>query len=215
MTNYYATVRGTLASATLQEMFLHTFAIISSADQDTVANALATEWQELLNTAPDGGLKTLFPPPVIYNEVTVARIINQEPPDPRIAAASHVQFDPIPGTAVPGMLPSQCSLAVSITAGSRPNGVPAKGRFHLPGPAAANVDANDGTLLPVVRDRTRDQMANWWASMNQLGHRPALWSRTYGTVVGWDNMRVGNKIDTIRRRRNELPEAYSVAIAVP
>lgn len=197
-------------------MFVHTFAIISTSPPDTVANSLAAHWQTCLNTGANSfPLKSLFPAQVVYNEVTVAAIINPEPPDPRLAAATHVTFTPVAGTGTGGMLPSQCAIAVSMVAGTRPNGVPAKGRFYLPGPSFGNVSSTDGTLAAATRDKIRDTIANWWGLMNASGHRPALWSRTYGTVVGWDKIRVGSTVDTQRRRRNELPEAYSQYIAVP
>lgn len=196
-------------------MFVHSFAIISASTVDTVANALSTHWQNCLQTGDAYPLKAAFNVSVAYNEVTVANIINQEPPDPRLGAARHVFFTPITGSGGGQMLPSQCALAVSVTAGYRPNGVPAKGRFYLPAPTTNILSPTDGTVDPTKRDQISATIAQFWADMNLAGHRPALWSRTYGTVVEWDTIRVGSKVDTIRRRRNELPEAYSTAVAVP
>lgn len=215
MANYLATIRGTLASAALQEMFVHSFAVISSATVDTVANALAQHWTDCLNTAGFAGLKAVFGPGVVYNEVTAANIINAEPPDPRLSTATHVAIGPIVGTGGNPQLPSQCALAVSVKAGLKPNGVPAKGRFYLPTPAGAVLDATTGQLAAGVADNVQECIADFWANMNLAGHRPALWSRTRGTVVPWDSIRVGNKIDTIRRRRNELPEVYTLEVTVP
>lgn len=214
MANYLATIRGTLSSGTLGEIFVHTFAIISSSTQDQVAQSLANNWKDCLNNNTPYNLKDVFPGEVVYNEVTAAQILNAEPPEPRLASASHVTFTGIPGTGSGGMVPSQCAIAVSVKAGTRPNGLPQKGRFYLPTPAFGSLQAATGLLAPAYSTNIRDQLASFWAAMNAAGHRPALWSRTYGTVKQWDAIRVGNRIDTVRRRRNANPETYTPYVTV-
>jgi hypothetical protein len=39
---------------------------------------------------------------------------------------------------------------------------------------------------------------------------PAVWSRSAGSMNIITQLRVGATVDTIRTRRNELPETYSV-----
>lgn len=215
MTNYLASLRGTISTPYLKEIFVHTFAIISSASQSTVANNLATQWQACLNTGVASfPLKSMFPGQVAYNECTVAELLNAEPPEPRLAAATHVLWTDIQGTGTLGMIPSQCAVAVSVKAGTRPNGLPQKGRWYLPSPDRNQLDQASGLLSTGTEVKIRDTVADFWAKMNQAGDRPALWSRKYGTVKAWDQLRVGRTVDTIRRRRNELPEIYSQYVTV-
>lgn len=216
MTSYICTMRGTIATAALKEIFSHSIAVSSSASQDTVANDLGVAWLATLTTGGSpAGLRSVFPPAVVYNEVTAAEILNTEPPRPRVAAATHKPITPTAGLGGGIMLPSQCSLAVSITAGHKPNGAPAKGRFYLPGPSGANVDTTTGLLAAGVENLVRDRIADFWSRMRTSGHSPSLWSRTRGTVTPWDFIRVGRTIDTVRRRRNEVPEIYSTGVTVP
>lgn len=216
MTNYYATIRGTIATPSLKEIFVHGLAISSSADASTVANSLSTLWQAALNTGVGAfPLKNAFPLAVAYNEVTCAPIINLEPPDPRLAAATHVLFTPIAGGAGTTMLPSQVALAVSYKAGLRPNGVPQKGRFYLPTPSSTMLDAATGLLTATNAGKIRDDIADFWAQLRAAGHIPCMWSKRYGTMTPWDSIRVGQTFDTMRTRRNELPEVYTQYVTVP
>lgn len=215
MTNYYATCRGKIATSSLKEIFVHSFAIISASSAQTVAQDLATTWAACLNTGSGGfPLKSLFGGSVVYDEITVAQLLNAEPPDPRLASATHVTIGPVTGTGVTAGIPSQCAVAVSMKAGTKANGVPQKGRFYLPPPATTHLDASSGLLQTDRPDVIRDTIAGWWVAMRGAGHAPALWSRTYGTVKPWDAIRVGRTVDTIRRRRNELPESYSQYVTV-
>lgn len=208
-------MRGTIATATLKEIFVHGLTLSSSADQQAVANALSTQWQLALNTGTASfPLKSVFAPAVSYDQVTAAAILNLEPPDPRVAAATHVAFTPIVGTGG-AMIPSQCSIAVSYRAGLRPNGIPQKGRFYLPTPGISMLDTASGLVLATNAGKIRDTIATFWANMRAAGHIPVLWSKTYGTVAPWDAIRVGQTVDTQRRRRNELPEIYTQYVTVP
>lgn len=216
MTAYLCTLRGTIATAALSEIFSHSFSVISGASQATVAADLAANWLETLTTSGSPpGLRSVFPPPVIYTDATAAEMLAYEPPTPRLAAATHVAITPTAGTGGGIMLPSQCAIAVSITAGTKPNGAPAKGRFYLPGPSGSNVETTTGRLASGTDVFVRDRIADFWSKMRADGHDPALWSRVRGTVVGWDYIRVGRTIDTVRRRRNALPETYSTGVTVP
>lgn len=207
MADYYVTFRGTLAAAQVQEIFVHSMATLSSAPAETVAADYAAQW--IANMLPAN-----WNPAVAYQEVTVAEILAAEPPQPRLAAATHFPCVLV-GTSAGSMLPTQNAVAVSIYAGLKPNGVPAKGRFYLPPPSQAYITPTTGTLSSAHATSLRDQVADWWAGVRQLGHQPALWSRTRGTVIPWDSIRVGGTVDTIRRRRNELPEVYTQTVAVP
>lgn len=210
------TLRGTISAATLQEIFVHSFAVQSSRSASTVADSTATLWTNLLNTGTAGfPLKNLFSPMTVYQEVTVAEIINMEPPDPRLAAAVHVAFGPIQGGGSGGAMPSQLAIAVSIKAGTRPNGIPQKGRFYLPPPDRTFVDSSSGLLASNVPSDATNSIATWWSQMRSAGDVPSLWSRRYGTIKAWDAIRMGRTVDTQRRRRNELPETYSSYVTVP
>jgi hypothetical protein len=212
VTVYYTTLRGTLATGTLSEIFSHSLGIISSATAATVAQAVRDTWQTAW-TAGASPLQTLFAPGVVYVEATAAQVLDPMVPD--LGAAEHSQFSPsLPGTGLVGMLPSQNALAVSLTAGLRPNGTPFKGRFYLP-PISSGAIVTDGLLNPSLQVSVADAMESWLNALSALQHYPAVWSRTVEDLVNpVSQVRVGNKLDTIRSRRNALPETYEVRAVI-
>lgn len=209
MANYLTTLRGTIVPNTLGEIFSHSLAIISASTAEVVATEIRDAWQaQWVAEVPP--LSADFPVSVTYTEATAAEILN--PSLGTLAAAFHVPFSPLrPGTGTGEMLPSQTAVAVSLTAGLRANGTPMKGRFYLPPPTEAATDVN-GMLLLTVQQRIADYMGQFISTLQASTHTPAVWSRTEGRLSAIDTIRVGNKFDTIRRRRNHFPETYETRL---
>lgn len=209
MPNYLTTLRGTIVPNTLGEIFSHSLAIISASTAEVVATEVRDAWQaQWVAEVPP--LSADFPTGVTYTEATAAQILN--PLEGTLAAAHHVPFSPtLPGTAVGEMLPSQTAVAVSLTAGLRANGTPMKGRFYLPAPTEAATDAN-GMITLSVQQRIADYMGQFITTLQASTHTPCVWSRSEGRLAAIDSIRVGNKFDTIRRRRNHFPETYETRL---
>jgi hypothetical protein len=156
------------------------------------------------------GLGTFFPPDVTYEEVTCAPVLDPMVPD--LGAAFHAPFSPsLAGRATdPTLLPSQNAVAVSLTAGVRPNGTPFRGRFYLPPPNGSAIQA-DGTLPSATVTNLSLMFKDHLDRLMALGHWPSIWSRTVEDLVQpVTQVRVGDRIDTIRSRRNRHPENYAV-----
>lgn len=213
MTVYHTTFRGTIQTGTLGEIFSHSLGIESAADELAVAQSLHDHWMTFWGTDALG-MGTMFPPGVTYTETTCAKVLDPMVPD--LGAAAHVAFTPPLVGRGGDMLPSQCSLAISLTAGNRPDGRPFKGRFHLPTPHESAVGP-DGTLPTATTQNLATAIKDFLDDLAGDGHYAVVWSRTVEDLVNPVTLvRVGNKVDTIRSRRNRFPEVYaSQAIVGP
>lgn len=207
MTVYACTLRGTINTATLGEIFSHSLGIESSGSSQTVAEAVRAGWTTLWGTAATG-IGTMFMPGVTYTEATAAAVL--DPMVPNLGAAHHAAFTPpLAGRATGKSLPSQVAVAVSLTAGNRPDGRPFKGRFYLPSPSESAIDA-DGMLPLATTANLASGFKTFFETLNTAGHYVSVWSRTTADLVNVVNLvRVGNKVDTIRTRRNAQPEVYA------
>jgi hypothetical protein len=206
MTVFHTTLKGTIAAGTVGEIFSHSLGIQSSESAQTVANAVRDAWQ----TAWRSGAPTLeaqTPDDVVYTEATAAVVLDPMVPD--LGAAAHAPFSGgLAGTSVGGMLPSQIACAVSLTAGQRPDGRPFRGRFFLP-PLANTVCDAQGQLSAGIATVIADAMKVFMDTLFAGAHWPSVWSRTTEDLVNYvTEVRVGNRLDTIRSRRNALPEVY-------
>lgn len=209
MTVYHCTLRGTIASGSIGEIFSHSHGIESTSSASAVANAVHDAWATLWGTAATG-LGTFFPTTVTYTEATAAQVIDPMVPD--LGAAAHALFSPpLAGrSADPSLLPSQNALAVSVTAGVRPNGKPFRGRFYLPPINASAIDV-DGLLPSATTASVATLFRDYLNTLSTAGHYPSIWSRTVEDLVQpITQVRIGNRVDTIRSRRNRYPEVYSV-----
>lgn len=206
MTVYYCALRGTINTAALGEVFSHSLGVESSGSSQVVAEAIRSAWTTLWGTAATG-IGTMFMPTVTYTEATAAPVLDPMVPD--LGAAWHAAFSPaLAGRGTGKSLPSQCAVAVSLTAGNRPDGRPFKGRFYLPPPCDSAIDTN-GMLPTATADNLAIGFKDFFEDLNQGGHYVSVWSRTTANLVNVVNLvRVGNKVDTIRSRRNAQPETY-------
>lgn len=207
-------MRGTITTSNWSEIFSHSLAIQSAASADAVAGQMRTQWSNIWGTGASG-IGNIFPTPVVYTEVTVAQILAVSGDTvPTVGAAVHAPFTPpLPGRSPAAMLPPQNAIAVSLTGGAKANGAPHKGRFYLPVPATDHV-LTDGKLNTVDRDLLATNLLAFFDVLTQNGIYPSIWSKKYEELALVSTLRVGDRIDTVRRRRNAHVEAYAVE-AVP
>lgn len=208
MSDYLTTVRGSLMASSVGEIFSHSLALQSNAEPSAVSADLAAAWDSAW-AGPGGAIANLFPASVEYLEVTAAFILQRALPDPQVAAAYHTAL-PLGsiGTNATGAVPSQNAVAVSLVGGQRPNGAPFKGRFYLPGVARDGIDTASGLLVPAVQTQLLEAMVGFVSALAAQGHVACIWSRALGVLTPVDTIRVGNRMDTIRRRRNRGAESY-------
>lgn len=214
MANYIATLRGTLGSGTSVDEFSHSLGIISASEPSVIANSMAVHWRTVWDSGATN-LASFFEPTTSYTEVTVAEILNLAgTPAPAVSVAYHIPFTPpLVGIAITGSVPMQNAIAVSYWGCCYENGAPIKARFYLPSPTRFFVDTVTGLLSTDGRSLVSNAIETFFSSLSADGHSPAVWSR--GGKKGppqmrlADRLRVGDKIDTIRRRRNASAEAYT------
>lgn len=209
MVLFHTTLRGTIASGTVGEIFTHSMGVEAGGSAETVANAIRDEWMTCWGDGATG-LGTAFNGLVTYTEATAAQVIDPLVPD--LGAAHHALFTPplVGSNPDPAILPSQNALVVSLTAGNRPDGRPFRGRFYLP-PLHATAAENDGLLLTTYTDGIAVLIKDYLERLFQRQMWPVVWSRVEaGLINNVTQVRVGNRIDTMRSRRNRFPEVYSV-----
>jgi hypothetical protein len=106
-------------------------------------------------------------------------------------------------------LPPQCAVVVSLR--TPIPGARGRGRMYFPAPGADQVGIA-GRLLTATRDAIGLRMALFFNAFNADPAMPtvAVASSVGEFVTSVDEIRVGDVIDTQRRRRDALPEAYVV-----
>lgn len=114
---------------------------------------------------------------------------------------------PIAGTGSGAQLPPECAVVVSLrTTTPGPRG---RGRMYLPGPVSNNL-GNNGELHADFASEVADGMQGfvnaWNADIDTL--RFSVASSVGGFVTAVSSVRVGNVVDSQRRRRWSIPEAY-------
>ena len=127
-----------------------------------------------------------------------------------------------PGTTLSGAtsvtyLPPQCSLVVTLLS-DRPRGKASKGRMYLPG-IAVLVENTTGKIPSVTVGTIADNLKTFFDALANDADIPGeliLAAKSSGplNVIPAQNdyvetIRVGNVIDTQRRRRNGLVETYT------
>jgi hypothetical protein len=104
------------------------------------------------------------------------------------------------------MLPFQCATVISLlTASATRHG---RGRFYLP-PLSATFLLN-GKLNSTAMTTLDTAWTAFFDSLNTDGVNPVVRNRTGHISTPVTSARVGDVIDTQRRRRNKLTETYTV-----
>ena len=125
-----------------------------------------------------------------------------------------------PGSTVQGgvstnHMPPQCSLVVTLQS-DRPRGLASKGRMYLPGIAIGM--QNNGKILNTARDTIATNMQAFFNTIRAsaaIPDDPILAAKGVGAFPELtaqndyiETIKVGDVIDTQRRRRNGLVESY-------
>lgn len=210
---YKATWSGTLGTS---EEFVYSrwcTAGVATPEAD-VATTLSGSVTAMLATAVTAGpvptLATAWPSHVAWTQLKVSHW--DMATDKLVAGSSpaYVMLTDVASGATGSGMPFQCSLAVttrSVLAGRRKYN-----RFYLPGPTVFTTDGQ-GSLQPSVADA----IALWC----HLDITSAAAAATPVAFVNWNppgstgrhailDIYLGHRVDTIRRRRNELVEGRTV-----
>lgn len=198
MARYRVDFQGTIYGV---EAFQHGHGVESADTALAVAQDAAAQWLAILTDVDFSGL---FRTDITWSQVNVSEL-GASPSAPVITSATEPIADG--GTLSSEGLPAQCSVVVSLrtaTAGSR-----ARGRMYLP-PCAAAALSSAGRLDTAELTNLADAMGSYFGAMSAAGHTPTVFSGVGGVWTDYviTNIRVGNVIDTQRRRRADLAEVY-------
>jgi hypothetical protein len=118
-------------------------------------------------------------------------------------------------------LPPQCSIVATLLS-DRPRGLASKGRMYLPGIATA-VGIN-GKMSTIRRDTIALNLRAFFNTVRagtDFTDRPILVAKGIGPLPALtaqndyiQTIRIGDVIDTQRRRRNQLVESYKTEILI-
>jgi hypothetical protein len=166
----------------------------------------ATAFGDALTAAWGAGMDDITTPEV---DLTLASVATLDPAtDGQITRAEVVLA--LTGVNAGEMLPFQCATVISLlTASATRHG---RGRFYLP-PLAVDTVTNGRTNAATITILDTAWTA-FFDSLNTDGVSPVVRNRTGHISTAVTSARVGDVIDTQRRRRNKLVEVYTV-IAVP
>jgi hypothetical protein len=126
-------------------------------------------------------------------------------------SSTYTFSSPVTGTAT-GVLPPQAAMAVSLRApvvGRR-----GRGRFYLPAMSQASL-ASDGTIVGTTATNVRAAAKTFIDNLNNTAGVPlyqplvAIMSADSATAIRPTQVRTGNRFDTIRSRREQVPETYT------
>lgn len=108
------------------------------------------------------------------------------------------------GTNAGQSLPYQCATVVSLLTNQRNRS--GRGRFYTPSPAVDQV--TDGHLSATAAANTLAGAGALIDGLTAASLTPVLYSRTTKATTVVQELRVGDVVDTQRRRRNKLVETY-------
>lgn len=201
MALFRADFQGTLHSI---EQFQHGLHWNSSDSAAGLAADLASAWLTVLNT---GAFNTFWGTGVQWAQVNVSEL-GTTPANPIITSAQASIADG--GTSSDMGLPPQCAPCLSLTtatAGSR-----ARGRMYLPAPDVTSVTLS-GRLSSTFRTDVVGALDVFFATMGSNAASPIVVSAVGGVYTTYpvNTIRLGDVVDTQRRRRNQIAEVYTTA----
>lgn len=196
MPEYRANLQGVVYSA---EAFQHGFTVTSAEQLTAVADDIAAGVTADLLTST---FLQYFPAGVSWSLLTVSQL--GAIGDPVVASTTRSITGV--GTASTNGLPPQCSVVVSfLTAGA---GSRNRGRMYLP-PTSAGTLTTTGRLASAAQGAIADAVEALFDGLIASGQTVTVRSEVGGgasSVVS--TIRVGDVIDTQRRRRGSLGENY-------
>lgn len=197
MPDYRINLMGVIASS---EEFQHGVTVTSVETLTQVADdALSTAEGTLFSS----DFLSNFTTGVAWTQINISELGGFGEP----VAASQIRPLSETGTAEGAMLPPQCAIVVShltLGAGSRN-----RGRAYLPAPAASGLTTL-GRITSTVRGELLTAYAGWLGALDAAGSQPIVRSEVGGGAVSFiTSVRVGDVVDTQRRRRGALGESYA------
>jgi hypothetical protein len=116
---------------------------------------------------------------------------------------------PAAGTGTPSKT-YQSAVVVSLLSGIP--GRRTRGRIYLPA-LAATLSSTTLRLAPTLAQSISDEASNWLLAVQDAGPTepamvPAIWSSVNASAIAVSSVRVGDVLDTQRRRRDSLAETY-------
>jgi len=177
------------------------FSFTMHAEANLSTGDTATAFGDALTACWAAGMDDLTTPEVDLTLASAAAI--NEATDGQITRVEVVLA--LTGVADAEMLPFQCATVISLlTASATRHG---RGRFYLP-PLAASFLLN-GKLNSSAMTTLDTAWTAFFDSLNTDGVNPVVRNRTGHISTPVTSARVGDVIDTQRRRRNKLVETYT------
>lgn len=177
-----------------------------------MADIIRNKWSDYFQ-APGADISNQY----VFTQCKVARI----QPDGHTEDGSVVYSAPtltVDGDEATIKLPGQCALVLTLYT-DRPRGKASKGRMYLPG--IAQMPGNDGKITTTQAATNVALVKTMFDAINadpDVPNRVILAAKGTGPVPALTaqnepviGVRLGTVIDTQRRRRNALTEAYSSA----
>jgi len=181
------------------------FSFTMHAEANLSTGDTATAFGDALTACWAAGMDDLTTPDVDLTLASAAAI--NEATDGQITRVEVVLA--LTGVDAGEMLPFQCATVISLlTASATRHG---RGRFYLPPLAVSTLDTGRTSAAAITTLDTA--WTAFFDSLNTDGVNPVVRNRTGHVSTPVTSARVGNVIDTQRRRRNKLVEVYT-AIAV-
>jgi len=177
------------------------FTFTMHAEANLSTGDAATAFSDALTACWAAGMDDLTTPEVDLTLASAAAI--NEATDGQITRVEVVLA--LTGVADAEMLPFQCATVITLlTASATRHG---RGRFYLP-PLAASFLLN-GKLNSSAMTALDTAWTAFFDSLNTDGVNPVVRNRTGHISTPVTGARVGDVIDTQRRRRNKLVETYT------
>jgi hypothetical protein len=184
------------------------FAPVGIAPVDDYALTAMTLWSTLVAGQTD--IRGWTPSSTVYVGCRVRQVSAAGVTE---AVATRTLATPIAGNAgtLGGAMPPECSIVVSLQ--TQLPGGRGRGRAYYPGFSVGSLTST-GRLQGVARDVLatgwKNYLDGWNADPTALAAGVA--SVTGGFVTAIDRIRVGDVVDTQRRRRDALTESYKVLV---
>ncbi|HMU62789.1 MAG TPA: hypothetical protein PKA66_13465, partial [Gemmatimonadales bacterium] len=183
---------------------------LDPADYLTVVGEAIKTWFEATNTAISGAVT--ITDLILYAMDATGHVISLDVGPAKASATPKAALD---GANAGGLLPLQIAQVVSLrTNNSSKRG---RGRVYLPGMTATTITTTNGTVNATFRTNMLGTFKTFLEAIS-IGAggsppvvRPVVIGSPYTTYYQVTEIRMGNLLDTQRRRRRQIEEVYTTA----
>ena len=194
MTLYRHRAIGTSGTAESWSFTMHSTGNLSVGDANVV-------WRDSLAAFWTGAANAEFAPAITLATASTTTI--DEATDGQISRDDLVVG--VPGTATAESLPYQCAVVISLlTTLANRHGY---GRIYLPAPAVSAMSG--GVLSSGFTAAVAADMQDFFTAMSNGALTVVLRDRVHHVSTTVVSARIGNVVDTQRRRRDKLAETYT------